>query len=239
MRSLELKGQAVKYRLRPSKRAKRVIVRVLPDANVEVAYPAKLGRPANPGAILRDHADWILRAIAKCEESRRRRPPRTYESGEEFHYLGMPIRLEVERRDTDEEWRVGLEDNTLKLQTPSHASTEGRRDMIVDWYRRRAKSCLPIKTRQLADKHGFRYSKLRIKNQKTLWGSCSAKRNINLNLRLMMLPDAAIDAVILHELCHLRELNHGPAFWRLVKEVCPQHEHWDNWLKDNAHLMRF
>ena len=79
--------------------------------------------------------------------------------------------------------------------------------------------------------HGFKYEKVRIKNQKTRWGSCSSKRNLNFNMRLMMAPDEAIDYVIIHELCHLRELNHTPAFWRLVEACCPNFRHWRDWFK--------
>ena len=82
--------------------------------------------------------------------------------------------------------------------------------------------------------YGFKYEKVRIKNQKTRWGSCSAKRNINLNLRLMMAPDEAIDYVIIHELCHLLELNHNPAFWALVESCCPKYAHWKAWFKQHG-----
>ena len=76
--------------------------------------------------------------------------------------------------------------------------------------------------------------KVRSQNQKSALGSCSAKRNINLNLRLMMAPDAAIDYVIIHELCHLRELNHNRAFWALVEFYCAEFRHWKAWFKEHG-----
>ena len=90
---------------------------------------------------------------------------------------------------------------------------------------------MPARVAELAAIHGFDYAVVRIKNQKTRWGSCSAKGNINLNLRLMMAPDPVIDYVIIHELCHLRELNHSLAFWALVESCCPDYRRWRNWLK--------
>jgi len=91
-----------------------------------------------------------------------------------------------------------------------------------------------MRAEELAHKHGFKFARVRIKNQKTRWGSCSAKRNINLNMRLMMAPDGAIDYVIIHELCHLRELNHSAAFWALVESYCPEFRHWRAWFRQHG-----
>ena len=82
--------------------------------------------------------------------------------------------------------------------------------------------------------YGFRYQNVRVKNQKTRWGSCSSKGNINLNLRLMMAPEPAIDYVIVHELCHLRVLNHSPAFWTLVESCFPDYRRWRAWFKEHG-----
>ncbi len=69
--------------------------------------------------------------------------------------------------------------------------------------------------------YGFSYKKVFIKNQKTCWGSCSKKGNLNFSYRLLFLPPRLVDYVIVHELCHLQEMNHAPAFWKLVSRVCP------------------
>ena len=86
----------------------------------------------------------------------------------------------------------------------SSSSLEARRGAIEAFYRELAKNYLPERVRELAAAHGFQYARVRVKNQKTRWGSCSSKGNINLNLRLMMAPEQAIDYVIVHELCHLQ-----------------------------------
>ena len=89
--------------------------------------------------------------------------------------------------------------------------------------RAEAKRVLPVRLRELADLHGFRYNAVRIKHNRSNWGSCSVKGNINLNLNLMRLPEELRDYVLLHELCHLRYLNHGPEFHALLEQVCPRH----------------
>ena len=94
----------------------------------------------------------------------------------------------------------------------------------VERLRALAKETLPSRLKELADLHGFTYNRVFIKNNVSNWGSCSAKGNINLNLRLVTLPEELRDYVILHELCHLKYLNHGKEFHALLEQVCPGHK---------------
>ena len=93
----------------------------------------------------------------------------------------------------------------------------------VERLREQAKAELPPRLAALASAHGFRYNRVSIKNNVSRWGSCSAKGNINLNLRLVTLPSHLQDYIMLHELCHLRYLNHGAQFHALLETVCPGH----------------
>ena len=96
-------------------------------------------------------------------------------------------------------------------------------DARVEALRAQAKRELPPRLAALAAQHGFTYNKVFIKNNVSNWGSCSSLKNINLNLRLVTLPQELQDYVILHELCHLRYLNHGKEFHALLESVCPGH----------------
>ena len=93
----------------------------------------------------------------------------------------------------------------------------------VERLRAQAKAQLPPRLAALAALHGFTYARVFIKNNVSNWGSCSVQGNINLNLRLLTLPERLQDYVMLHELCHLREMNHGPRFHALLESVCPGH----------------
>ena len=96
-------------------------------------------------------------------------------------------------------------------------------DARVEALRAQAKRELPPRLAALAAQHGFTYNKVFIKNNVSNWGSCSSLKNINLNLRLVTLPQELQDYVMLHELCHLRYLNHGKEFHALLESVCPGH----------------
>ena len=97
--------------------------------------------------------------------------------------------------------------------------------------RARAKATLPPRLAALAAQHGFVYHKVFIKNNRSNWGSCSNLGNINLNLRLVTLPQHLQDLVMLHELCHLKYLNHGAQFHALLESVCPGHRELQKELK--------
>lgn len=82
---------------------------------------------------------------------------------------------------------------------------------------------LPARLLELAREHGFRVNGIRLKHNRSNWGSCSVRGNINLNINLVRLPHELRDYVLLHELCHLRQMNHGPQFHALLESLCPGH----------------
>ena len=90
----------------------------------------------------------------------------------------------------------------------------------VERLRKDAKLILPARCRSLAERYSFLVNKVFIKHNRSNWGSCSARQNINLNLNLIRLPAELRDYVILHELCHLRQMNHGPEFHRMLETLC-------------------
>jgi predicted metal-dependent hydrolase len=93
------------------------------------------------------------------------------------------------------------------------------RQAVVATYRLEAKAYLPGRVAYFAQKFNFSYARVVVKNAGTRWGSCSATNNINLNLHLMRLPEALRDYIILHELAHTVEKNHGPRFWALLQRI--------------------
>lgn len=93
------------------------------------------------------------------------------------------------------------------------------RNTVENAMRREAKRIFPERLKKLAEMHGFEYSQVRINKSRTRWGSCSAKKSINLSYFCMLLPAHLLDLVMLHELCHTIEMNHGDRFWSLLDKV--------------------
>lgn len=103
---------------------------------------------------------------------------------------------------------------------PNVVSQKALRDVLVEVLREEAKILLPQKLSYFSDQYGFHFHKVTIKHNSSNWGSCSRAGNINLNLNLIRLPEPLCDYVLLHELCHLKEPNHGPRFHALLERLC-------------------
>lgn len=101
----------------------------------------------------------------------------------------------------------------------------------------RARAYIPARVAYYARQMSLSYNRVTIRCQRTRWGSCSAKRNLNFNCLLMLAPPEVIDAVVVHELCHLCEMNHSERFYQLVYSVYPAYKQWNRWLKDNGHIL--
>lgn len=93
---------------------------------------------------------------------------------------------------------------------------------------------IPKRVSYYAKQIGVTYGKITIRNQKTRWGSCSSKGNLNFNCLLMLTPSEVIDYVVVHELCHRKEMNHSVAFWAEVEKVIPNYKEQVKWLKENG-----
>lgn len=93
---------------------------------------------------------------------------------------------------------------------------------------------IPKRVSYFAKQIGVTYGKITIRNQKTRWGSCSSKGNLNFNCLLMLTPPEVIDYVVVHELCHRKEMNHSEAFWAEVEKVIPDYKEQVKWLKENG-----
>ena len=97
-----------------------------------------------------------------------------------------------------------------------------------------AKTVIPERVQFFAERMGVTYGRITIRSQKTRWGSCSAKGNLNFNCLLMQMPEEVLNYVVVHELCHRKELNHSACFWAEVERVMPDYRIHRKWLKDNG-----
>ncbi len=102
---------------------------------------------------------------------------------------------------------------------------------------RRARERIPERVRHYAPLVGVTYGRITVRAQRTRWGSCSAKGNLNFNCLLMLAPPEVLDSVVVHELCHRRHMNHSDAFYRDVLRVFPEYRRWNKWLTRNGRTL--
>lgn len=139
-----------------------------------------------------------------------------------------PVRIHI-TPDQEEGVDFSGEFFNIYLQTPQADPNA----LVENWLRQKAAEVLQAQTAQWAEKMGVQFNNVVIKDQQTLWASCSAKKNINYTYRLIKMPPAIRDYLIIHELAHLVHMNHGAEYWQLVGQYCPDYKNHRRWLNEN------
>lgn len=104
----------------------------------------------------------------------------------------------------------------------------------ISEYKKLAREIIPPRVEEFAQKYGFTYTSIRITSAQSRWGSCTSKKTLNFTYRLALAPQEVIDYVIVHELCHLRQMNHSSKFWAEVAAIMPDYKNQEKWLKQNG-----
>ena len=229
-----IEGQEIPCRVTPHVKAKKVWFRINGDGILRITVPRGLP-PQELMGLIKKNTAWIrehynlAQPLASVEEDIRDGAPLTY--------LGQKLTLRLEE---GKEGRVTIEQTAKHLHfkaglslTPADITA-----VLTHWYKEEARRVLTEKTASFAALMNVSFKKIFIKDQKTRWGSCSAKGNINYNFRLVMAPERIIDYVVVHELCHLAHPNHSRDFWDLVGRYCPEYKEAKKWLKDNASSLK-
>jgi len=201
-------------------RRKSLGITVHPDQHVTVRAPLRTST-ADIEAIVRKKGGWILKKRQEFEDYPPAPPPRRYVSGETHLYLGHGYRLVVSE---DKDQGIRLANGRLFLQTKDKNDLARKKKLLENWYRQQAKIIFAERLAVVypsVAQFGIPYPEMKIRLMKSRWGSCSSKGNINLNLRLIQTPMACIDYVIIHELAHLKEHNHSPAYYNLLDKLLP------------------
>ena len=147
-------------------------------------------------------------------------------------YLGNLFPINVEQNASKELFFTGEEFIANSIEPDSLSLS------IKKWYKNKFREIALPRVAYFANKHNLMVNQVRIKNQKTMWGSCSSKNNINLNYLLLMAPIGVIDYVIVHELVHTIHRNHSTDFWDSVESIMPEFEEHKRWLKKNGYKLR-
>jgi len=180
-------------------------------------------------ALLHDKSAWVLEKLQSAREraSELDRARIVWADGAELDYLGSRLRLVLDPSHAFTQVGAVLEPAgegaTLRLGL-AHSANEGQiRDAAQAWLMRRAKALFTERLDHFAPQLGVRYTKLRLSSAGTRWGSASADGSIRLNWRLIHLKLEMVDYVVVHELSHLRHMDHSPRFWDVVASVLPDH----------------
>lgn len=220
-------------RLRPQASAK-ILIKVFAEGRVIVLKPATITDAQMQDAV-EQRKRWIYEKLCDFKAQQYYIAPRTYASGESFYYLGRRYRLK--NQETAElVQQVKCYQGQLFVLMKKKTQTKAKQ-LLQQWYAKRAEIVFAERMEVLLKQVSWvkHKPKISIKRMKTRWGSCSATGNISLNTHLVKASKVCIDYVIMHELCHLVEHNHSPAFYALLDQVMPDWRQVKKQLDSKAH----
>ena len=224
-----LAGHRVAFELRRARR--RSIGFVVGTEGLSVSAPRWVGVPEIEAA-LREKAAWILRKLQQQRErgARLAQAKVDWREGATIPFMGETVILVLDPRATgavlhsDAQALPGVPRLTLHLGLPQQAEPAQIRDVVQSWLQRQARRVFEERCQLYTQRLGVRMTRLSLSSAATRWGSASADGSIRLNWRLVHFGLPVIDYVVTHELAHLREMNHSPAFWDVVRSALPGFE---------------
>ncbi len=219
--SLQVSGQTVQliFVRHPTARFYRLTLQR--DGVFRCTLPRR-GTLEDARSFVHRQADWMKARV----EARAKRvmPPKEWTVGTQVLFRGESFPLEVDPEGSS------MTLGPLRLP-PARSLETNLRPHVERCLRALAAVELPRRTQELARLHGFEVRGIQVRNQRSRWGSCSARGVLSINWHLIQLPPEVCDYILLHELAHLRFLNHSPRFWAEVARICPGYEAAERWIK--------
>jgi len=239
---LKVSNQQIPISIRKSDRARRLTLRLhAEDGTFELVVP-KFVMKFEINRFLKIHIPWIEKQWSTIEKQISKRPKPKYETGDIFYYYGEQVSLQV--RPTEKKRpsiRVRGDKMIINLYYKISES-DGKKlikKTIEQFYKKKAEEVIHDRLQHFNEYYGFKYNRVTLRKQKSRWGSCSDRKNLNFNWKLIMAPIEIIDYVVVHEMCHLKQMNHSSKFWNLVAEKMPDYKELRKWLKDNRYLLTY
>lgn len=220
--NIELPGQTLPCQIRYSDRATVMRLRILPDGKPEIVAPRGVSLSTMQKFAFQNQS-WLLRTISRVDAQQKRKiPARAFPESISLDYLGGDFAIHYEWRQVS--WIAARceVDEKIIFVTGACLTTEAVYRALGDLLKRLAVEFIFPNMERLAHSFGFHPGKLSIRLQKGRWGSCSNRGGaISLNAFLMMMEEDVVEYILIHELCHLKEMNHSEAFWKEVSRYCP------------------
>ena len=209
----------LEYRLRVSRWARGITLRVTEDARLEVIAPRRIG-PRTVARLFRAHHDWIATTM---QDAAFRYSPAVPSLPAEVILPAIRGRWTITRARTSARGVRALADSQEIALTGQVTDAAACRRALRRWLVARAWDHLPVLLEQASRAHGLPYGRCAVRLTRSQWGCCYRSGLISLSARLLFLPPAVTEYVLIHELCHTLEQNHSHAFWHIVARHCPEY----------------
>jgi predicted metal-dependent hydrolase len=238
MNTIKIDNYQLTYTIAYQRNRKSIQLRIISPDHLNITAPTKFPKESIE-KILIEKSKWIVKQIVKLTAAAINPINKSISHDATVLFLGQLHTLKFMIRDTNKP-AVHLEGNQIILTLPPLAAKDTDtmpKALLKHWFIDCAVKNLSTKTSFWAPTIGVHPKRIAIKEQKTRWGSCSSRGNINYNWRIIMAPPEVIDYLVIHELCHLRVPNHSQTFWQEVEKFSPQFKKCRTWLRTNGMVL--
>ncbi len=228
-----MKSSEFSYEVSTSTRRKTLSIVVHSDNRVIVHAPAGCPR-VRIALFVEQKSEWIKKVLQVNSERCPRFRERVFETGERLPFLGREYTLHVEEAKAA---AVGLEEGLIRVRLGPRDLRAGPsriKELLLEWYVSRAMAKIGEKIALYAPRINVSPGRVTIKSLKSRWGSCSTTGRISLAWNIVMAPEAVLDYLVVHELCHLVHHDHSTRYWSLVGSILPDHRERRKWLRENG-----
>jgi predicted metal-dependent hydrolase len=220
VRSIQLEKETIPYSLIYSNKARYLRIQIKIKGEIEVILPPGF-QVADAESVMQQKHSWIKKRLELIKRTENR-----------FYLLGHEIKVTQNYDLFIKRHKISIKDHHLKIISPSGA-IEDTVTIYNTWLRKLAKKSLIARVHTIADNLNFEIGRISIRGQKTRWGSCSKTGNLSFNYNLLKFRKEVVDYVIIHELCHLKQMNHSEKFWKLVAGFSPNYKKLRKELRDS------
>lgn len=232
--------QIINYTINKRKNIKNITLRIKGPDNIVVSAPTNVS-DSYIDKVVKSKEAWLN---SKLEELKKTHPlfeVKNFIDRKQIPYLGVNYDFIIYEKSDIYKFQIHFKDDKFIAYVPKNTSVETRNTEL----RMLSINLVINESMQLVKDKVAYYSKLlnvfpkkiQIKDQKSSWGTCSSLGNIYFNYRILFAPNDVLDYVIIHELCHLRHMDHSKDFWNLVSSICPNYIEYRNWLRINGHSL--
>ncbi len=235
MNVLEHNNQMIPYKVIKSKR-KTISIIIRPTKEVIVRAPKQISSEQIRN-IVKSKGNWIVKKLSDMPDIMIP-VEKDYTNGDKILYRGKEYIIKIINT-------VGINKSTIEIKeneiivVRKIKEKKKTRELLLEWYKNNTRSLVKERIAYYMPQINKPIGTIRIKSQRKRWGSCSSKGNLNFNWKIVMMPDEMSDYIIVHELCHLKHLNHSRHFWESVERILPDYKVRECWIKENTSKLDF
>ncbi|WP_296644347.1 M48 family metallopeptidase [Romboutsia sp. 13368] len=237
MYKINFENTIINYSINKKSNVKNITIKVKHPNIVTVVSPKSVNDEFIHDLVV-SKSKWILNKINEFKNKESENPPILLVDGDKIPYLGNYYVLNVSKEKDIIKCSLTFNEDKFVAKVPYNISSNEQyiklRELLINWYLTEGSKLIKERLTIYSKKLNLYPYSITLKEQKTSWGTCSSKGNIYINWKVLLAPLDIIDYVLVHELCHLKYMNHSKEYWSLVSTIFPDYKEKRNYLKENS-----